>query len=210
MFESDRPEAYEKVYQELLPRLARADLNEAAEALGLERRGQEVLVPCLGRLFAADRQGIRYADGGQAPVNHRIVIAYYLLHGGRGINAERYVPYRELPGGADFARSLSQLVEERLARHFAGRLPELEQAARALGGRPAPELGAGDVVHHFEALPKLPLLLIFHDADQDFPARAQLLYDLTAPNFLDLECLAVLALLLVQALEEAAGEEQSQ
>jgi hypothetical protein len=52
----------------------------------------------------------------------------------------------------------------------------------------------------------VPLVIGFYDADQEFPAEAKLLYDLTAPNFLDLECLAVLGLLLVQELEAAAAK----
>jgi hypothetical protein len=47
-------------------------------------------------------------------------------------------------------------------------------------------------------------LITFNDADEDFPAEAKLFYDLTAPNFLDLECLAVLGLILVLELEAAA------
>ena len=56
----------------------------------------------------------------------------------------------------------------------------------------------------FAALPKLPLELRFYDADEEFPAEAKVLYDLTAPNFLDLECLAALAHILVLELERAA------
>lgn len=205
MFESDRPEAYERVYRELLPRLAAADLAAAARDLGLETAGGRAVVPCLGRRLEVGPQGVA-EEGGPAPLNHRIVAAYYLLHGGRGENAGRFVPYRELPGGQDFARSLSGLVEDRLARSFSGRQAELEAAARSLGGRPAPEAASGDAVFRFQALPGVPLVIGFYDADPEFPAEAKLLYDLTAPNFLDLECLAVLGLLLVQELEAAAGK----
>lgn len=59
-----------------------------------------------------------------------------------------------------------------------------------------------DLAYAFPALPGLPLIITFNDADEDFPAEAKLFYDLTAPNFLDLECLAVMGLILV--LEAAA------
>ncbi len=205
MFESERPEAYEKVYQELKPRLAAADIAGAARELGLALRDGAALVPCLGREFVVGKDGVSLADGGEAPVNHRIVLAYYLTHGGRGENTGRFVPYRELPGGQDFARSLSQIVEERAARFFSGRLEALAAAAAALGARPGDEYASADASFLFPALPKIPLLMTFYDADEDFPAEAKVFYDLTAPNFLDLECLAVLGLILVQELEAAAG-----
>ncbi len=205
MFLSDRPENYEKVYQELLQRLARHDLAGAAQALGLEMAGTAVRVPCLGRDYLVGGGEIRAADGSAAPLTHRVVLAYYLMHGGRGEPAQRFVPYRELPGGQDFARSLSGMVEDRLARFFSGKLPLLETAVAARGGRPWQVESSVDGAWLFPALPRVPLLLTFYDADEEFPAEAKLFYDLTAPNFLDLECLAVLGLMLVLELEEGAG-----
>lgn len=206
MFLSDRPDNYEKVYQELVQRLARHDLAGAASELGLQSQGPAVRVPCLGRDYLVDGQGVRTAEGGEAPLTHRIVLAYYLLHGGRGETAQRFVPYRELPGGQDFARSLSGMVEDRLARFFSGKLPLLEKAVAARGGRPWQVESSVDGAWLFPALPRIPLLLTFYDADEEFPAEAKLFYDLTAPNFLDLECLAVLGLMLVLELEEGANQ----
>ena len=68
-------------------------------------------------------------------------------------------------------------------------------------------MGSADGAWVFEALPKIPMMLTFYEADDEFPAEARTFYDLTAPNFLDLECLAVLGLILVLELEAAgAGE----
>ena len=205
MFESEKPEAYEKVYQGLVERLAERDLAPAGASLGLQRRGAEYAVPLLGREFLVGPGGVRAAGGGPAPFTHRIVLAWFLIHGGGGEPSGSFVPYRELPGGADFARTLSQLVDARLAASFSGRLAELKQAALALGGRELPTSSASDGAWRFPALPKLPLELRFYDADEEFPAEAKLLYDITAPNFLDLECLAVLGQILVVELEQAGA-----
>ncbi len=205
MFESDKPNVYEKVYQELLPRLAAADIAGAAKDLGLALQDGAAMVPCFGRDYLVGKKGVTRADGGEAPLNHRIVLAYYITHGGRGENADRFVPYRELPGGQDFARSLSQIVEGRAANSFGGKLDGLNSAAMALGAVSGQEYAPGDLSLLFPALPKLPLLMSFYDADEEFPAEVKVFYDMTAPNFLDMECLAVLGLLLVQELEAAAG-----
>lgn len=204
MFESENPEAYEKVYNGLVDRLAGHDLARAAQGLGLEFADGAALVPCLGRAYRVSPTGVTMADGGPAPLNHRIVLAYYLMHDGRGENAGRWVPYRELPGGQDFARSLSQMVEGRLSSGFGGRMAELKQAGLDLGGREEDSPASCDLALAFTALPRIPLMLTFYDADEEFPAEARVFYDLTAPNFLDLECLAVLGLLLVQEIEDRA------
>ncbi|MFH1057726.1 MAG: DUF3786 domain-containing protein [Pseudomonadota bacterium] len=204
MFDSERPEVYEQVYAGLVQRLAGGDLAGHAAALGLDWAGGAARTPLLGRGYLVDAHGVRAADGNAAAFTHRIVLAYYLLHGGRGEPAGRWVPYRELPGGADFARSMAVAVEGRLAKSFSGRLADLERAVAAIGGRPADLVARFDGAWAFMALPRLPLALTFNDADEDFPAEAKLFYDLTAPNFLDLECLAALGLILVLELEAAA------
>jgi hypothetical protein len=205
MFDSERPQVYEEVYAGLVQRLAGADLAGHARDLGLEWRDGAALVPLLGRDNLVDKTGVRALQGGPAAFTHRIVLAYYLLHGGRGEAAGRFVPYRELPGGADFARNMALTVEGRLAQAFSGRLPQLLAASLALGGAQAATQARVDLAIAFPALPGLPLMITFNDADEDFPAEAKLFYDLTAPNFLDLECLAVLGLILVLELEAAAA-----
>ncbi|MCB2225704.1 MAG: DUF3786 domain-containing protein [Desulfarculaceae bacterium] len=205
MFDSDKPDAYEKVYLGLTERLAQMDLAPAGASLGLERRGSEWAVTLLGREYLVGPQGVRAADGGNSTVSQRIVLAWLLIHGGSGEPAGSFVPYRELPGGADFARTLSQLVDVRLAGAFAGKLAQLSAAAAELGGEALPTSSASDGAWRFPALPKLPLELRFYDADEEFPAEAKMLYDITAPNFLDLECLAALGHILVLELERAAG-----
>lgn len=205
MFDSEKPDAYEKVYQSLVPRLAGADLAAAAASLGLEREGGECRVPLLARDYLVGPGGARAADGHGVFITHRIVLAWYLLHAGSGEPCGRMVPYRDLPGGADFARALHTLVDQRLAQGFAGRLDALRDAATALGGQELGPPSPHDGAWRFLALPKMPLELRFYGADEDFPAEAKVLYDLTAPNFLDLECLAALAHILMLELERAGG-----
>ena len=52
----------------------------------------------------------------------------------------------------------------------------------------------------FDLLPDIPLQLIFYDRDDEFPARATLLYDLNATQLIDFEVLAFLVTLFVQSL----------
>lgn len=44
----------------------------------------------------------------------------------------------------------------------------------------------------FEALPKVPIVLLFHEADEDFPAQATLLFQNNAASYLDMECLTMI------------------
>lgn len=205
MFDSEKPDVYEKVYDGLVERLGKCDLKASAQGLGLAWQDGGAMVPLLGRNYLVTGQGVSTLDAGKAAFTHRIALAWFLLHAGRGEPAMRFVPYRELPGGQDFARNLAMTVEGRVAAFFSGRVDDLHQAALAIGGELAGERceASADLALYFNAMPKMPLLLTFNDADEDFGAEAKVFYDLIAPNFLDLECLAVMGLILVLELEAA-------
>ena len=177
----------------------------AAASLGLERSGAGCLVPLLGGDYLVGPQGVSRADGGEAFITHRIVLAWYLLHGGSGEPCGSMIPYRDLcPGGAKFRPQPTNPGVPAPGRGLRG--PPAGAQARgpppwaARSWRPpAPMTGPGAS----RPCPKLPLELRFYDADEEFPAEAKMLYDMTAPNFLDMECLAALAYILVWELEQA-------
>ncbi len=68
---------------------------------------------------------------------------------------------------------------------------------------------AYDLSYRFEALPRLSLLLLFNDADEDFPAKCMVLFEKHAEEYLDLESLAMTGAILVRNLK-AADEVRSQ
>jgi hypothetical protein len=83
-------------------------------------------------------------------------------------------------------------VEGAVVETFAGRLADLEKAAKELGGYPPGEDFPYDACFRFDALPKIPMLLLFNDVDEEFPAKCTVLFQASAENYLDGECLAML------------------
>ena len=58
----------------------------------------------------------------------------------------------------------------------------------------------------FEALPKVPILMLFNDGDDEFSARCLVLFERRAEKYLDMECLATVGWLLADYLHKAARE----
>ena len=56
----------------------------------------------------------------------------------------------------------------------------------------------------FEALPRVRIYLIFNDADENFPADCSLLLEKQAAKYLDMECLAMIGMVLA---ERQAGKD---
>ena len=71
----------------------------------------------------------------------------------------------------------------------------LEAACQRLGGTPVLDGHNGDLAFKFQPLPRMPLLLLFWDEDQEegFEAQAKVLFDETALDYLDLEGLTFVA-----------------
>ena len=53
-------------------------------------------------------------------------------------------------------------------------------------------------------LPKVPVLLLFNDADDEFPADCKVLFERRAEHYLDMECLAILGNILADYLKKAS------
>jgi hypothetical protein len=53
-----------------------------------------------------------------------------------------------------------------------------------------------------DVLPKVPSLLLFNDKDDEFPAQCSVLFEKRADKFLDMECLAMVGMLLSEYLRK--------
>ncbi|MFP3866565.1 MAG: DUF3786 domain-containing protein [Desulfobacteraceae bacterium] len=208
MFRPDQPRHYEEVYAGLAARLAALDLRWLADGLGAKYDYEQkaLLIPSFGKLYRVTSEGVSDFKGLLPPIDIRIVLAYYVLHGGTAELSGQWVSYREFKGAAFFMTTYQDLVERPIAESFCHRLDALETCSQLLGGQKLSELATGDLCYRYPALPNLPLALIFYDADEELPASATVLYDQHSTFFLDLECLAVLGLILKDHLLEAQAQ----
>lgn len=83
-------------------------------------------------------------------------------------------------------------------RKYTGKMAELDEACRAAGGK---KLETGDVSYEFEAFPTVHLRLVFWDADEDFPAKAQILVDQCVTDFLHYETVGCVISDLLERLD---------
>jgi hypothetical protein len=80
-------------------------------------------------------------------------------------------------------------------------MDKLERQCRALGGRPWDTDVSCQLAFQFRALPRVPVFLLFNDADEDFPAQCTLLFQRDAASYLDMECLAMVGATLAARLQ---------
>lgn len=191
------------IADEIARRLSSVDMRRAALGTGGEfglNGGEEIVsIPLLGEQYSVHRSG--QVLGTESPTPYvRILLYNYLVRGGGPMPTGRWVPIENLPGALSKGPELDAVCEAKLAaacRENGSKA--LGEACRRAGGTQI-EAGNADLACRFPGLPKVPLLLLIWEGDEDFPPRAKLLMDETVAEHLDADSLLVLAELMTDKI----------
>jgi len=129
------------------------------------------------------------AAGAEPQIGTKIILLHYLLTATGVPLTDRWVAFREFPGGLGYDAAFQARANQRLAATFGERLPAFETAARGLGGMP---LDVGDMAFTFDLLPRVRVAVVIYAADEEFPASANLIFDGATGDYLPTEDIAVL------------------
>jgi hypothetical protein len=199
---------FETHYQDYLKELAGIDLSTRRETLGvsLEDDGKTIVIPYFGSDCRASCDGVVNAQGERPDYGTCVVLLKYLLLCPQRLPLETdWVNYRDLKDSGPLAVYFNDNVINAISRRYSGRRNVLEAAAALGGGEPVADYPS-DTAMVFKALPRVPMLLLFNDADDEFPAQTTVLFEKRVDRFLDAECLAMLAVALVNLLKQKVKE----
>jgi len=185
--------------EHLREKIGNHDFEAIAPGLGLTYttiNGMEALeIPYFERSVTMSRTGI-VAGGTEEldPWDEVLLYNYIFFSGSKPLSGE-WVGLESFPNSLPKRVALEEGCHKRIYQYFAGARPELESACRRLGGIPVLNGHNGDLGFKFTPLPRMPLLLLFWDEDQEegFEAQAKILFDATALDYLDLEGLTFVA-----------------
>jgi hypothetical protein len=194
---------YDSIYLGLMTKLSGCDFQEAADRLGLEYVDGGIRVCFLKRAYRITLAGVEPLDGQPVNVNNRSVLLYYLLSRGQGDPENSYVLFESIPRMISGLNVQSRLMNTPLERYFGNDYVKFSEAAVKLGGIEE-ESQVGKHLWRFDILPKIPVKIVFYDADDEFPVNMQIMLDKTALQFLEFECLAFLVGCFVRALIKTA------
>ncbi len=194
---------YDAIYRGLVGRLAECDFRESAQRLGLEYANGQIRVRFLMRDYGITLNGVQPLDGQPVNVNNLSVLLYYVLSQGHGEPENLYIPFQSIPRLTGGLNTLTRLMNAPLERYFGEDYQKFRDAALRLGGMEE-ESGRGKHVWKLYVLPKIPMKIIFYEADEDFSVDIQIMLDNTAIQFLEFECLAFLVGCVVRSLIKTA------
>jgi len=203
----DKSSVFEETYTNYLAQIAGLDFKKIADRLGAEMVGEELIIPFFGKPIRVSTAGISEPSGGRPNFSVCVVLFKYLLlcpdHDPAG---NGWVSFKDFKDSAPFAGAFFNYTEIPLAKYFSGRLKALDAACRGIQGHPPAATFSYDLCMQFEALPQISVLLLYNDADAEFPAQCAVLFKKRAENYLDMECLAMVGMLLFEHLKRAAYE----
>jgi len=198
-----RAAVFDEIYANYLAEVAAVDLDRVAARLGLDRDGDDVVIPFYGSPFRVSGKGVADAQGCRPSHAVSVILCKYLLlcPKEKPPSKTEWARYSTFKDALPFAAGFRNTAEQPIGKTFAGRLEDLRHAAAALGGAPTEAPFACDLAMRLPALPTVPLLMMFDDRDEEFPAQCTLLFEDRASAYLDMECLAMLGMVLAAWLK---------
>ena len=156
--------------------------------LGLAPTETDIPVRFLGEPYRVQRADGRILrpDGGDASFNAAMTIYDALARTNAPSLSFRFVPTAALHGIRG-THAVHEDLHAPAAQRFAGKADALAAALRARGGKPWGSLG--DVSYLLDVFDFFPVCVRFYDADEEFPASLQFLWDANALDFLYYETL---------------------
>lgn len=126
----------------------------------------------------------------------------FYLRTADGISLEdRWISFRELPGGAFYHQAFQGYSGDRLAQRMGGNPEAFHKAARDTRGLQLTALA--EHAYAFQALPRLRLAAVVWPGDEEFPSRASILFDAASSHYMTTDGLAILGSGLVSRLIKA-------
>jgi hypothetical protein len=136
----------------------------------------------------------------QAEFLEQLCILAYLINAQDLPLANKFVGPEHLPSGQFFFRGLHSLPTRKLEEAFGTSPKQLYEVSKEFDAK---QCEFGDASIELYALPRIPLTIIIWRGDEEFDARASILFDQTAGTHLPLDALGTLANLTVKALVNA-------
>jgi len=139
---------------------------------------------------------IQKKDGTDLNRWEQVFVYNHMAQGGYALPTGNWKGLEAIPNTISKMKSMKAHVEAPLLERFAGRPDELKRAATAIGARDHSEtFPTADVAAYLLPLPRIPVMLLFWDADpaDGFDAEVKLLFDETIVEHLDVESIMFLS-----------------
>jgi hypothetical protein len=198
-----RSEIFEKNYMQYCAQIADLDFTALKEKLGIEQDQDQVIIPFFDNKYLVSKEGIFDKSGARPDYMICVILSKYLLLCPQSPYYDTdWVSFKDFKKTSHIlnVNYFASDTEKPIVQHFSGKLDALTTACEKFGGLPHDIKISYDLAMRFDALPRISLLLLFNDKDEDFPAHCSVLFQKQAEYYLDPESLAMTSAFLAKGL----------
>lgn len=137
------------------------------------------------------------ADQSPLRVIHQALILYYFYFADGEALANKWISFSEIPDGRFYNQAYQGYTGKLITQHFQDDVEKLNRAVQRTHGVPIP---FADHSFRYQVLPRLPLLLVYWQGDEDFPPNYQILFDANVLHYIPIDACAIAGKLLTSKL----------
>lgn len=182
-------------------RIQNVDTSTLTTDSGCEVKDNTVMLRLIDSVYHVDLENceVRQEKGGQAPEFITVILLHYLLNTKSIPLSGELISFRELYGGDVYYDAFHARTILPLLNRFG---PEKDmniflEKTKSIGGE---RVEIGHAAARFFPFPRIPVVIVIWQGDEEVPSAANILFDSTANQHLPTEDLTVLTSLLVSRL----------
>jgi len=159
----------------------------------------ELHIPLWGRvcvLTFPDLAG-HFDTGEPLPSIYSAMLLYYLTTSDGFPLTSSWDSFGDLPGGRTYNQAFQGYTGDEISKVFGLELDAFKSACEKAGGEFIP---LGDAAYRFQSLPRIPVLVVYHLGDEDFPSTCIILFDSSATHYVPIDACAILGSMLAQRI----------
>ena len=190
----------------LMHRVSAVDFSTKAELLGAKLVSGRLAVKSLGKDFLIDTKGNVTSECHTHAWLTVPLLSYVVHSSGQNITG-RWVPFRELKGGAPMNPLFVQRGEKPLKKLLDSNSQLLGDLISMFSGKRADNnLFSSDIALSLYPLPKVPILICYWNPEGDMDSDLNIFFDASAEKHLKIESLFSLGVGLVMMFEKIARQ----
>lgn len=140
----------------------------------------------------------------ELPVSTQALMCYYLLTADGSPFENRWISFAELPNGKFYQKAFQGYSGDEISNYFGNDVNKFININYGLNGNP---LTFGDAGFSYMAFPRVPLAVVYHLGDEDFPATCKILFDASAYHYLPTDAFAILGSMLAHRILNKAKKD---
>ncbi|MBR3262552.1 MAG: DUF3786 domain-containing protein [Lachnospiraceae bacterium] len=194
-----------RIYQE---KFREMDPQQMAKRSGCEFRDGAFEIQLMNRRVKLTFPEMEtfYEDGSKTADNVRILLARYVMEGVQADSSGKMYSYPEMPWGPVYEVQFRGRCINRMAGTYGHNIKGFIEGMEKIGAKEAREASGrfasgADCAYDIPFLPKLTIRALIWEADEEFPASAQILFSDNFPLAFTAEDMAVIGDLFLNAMK---------